>query len=60
MKQLLKFLQRLLLWLELFLFGLCALGLVFLVCLVQGFCALFDYLLDLTEQRVMTRSYSSQ
>lgn len=59
MKQLFKFFRRLLLWLELFLFGLCALGLIFLVCLVQGFCALFDYLLDVTEQRVITRSCSS-
>ena len=59
MKQLFKFFRRLLLWLELFVFGLCALGLIFLVCLVQGFCALFDYLLDVTEQRVITRSCSS-
>ncbi len=59
MKQLFKFFRRLLLWLELFLFGLCALGLIFLVCLVQGFCAFFDYLLDVTEQRVITRSCSS-
>ncbi len=59
MKQLFKFFRRLLLWLELFLFGLCALGLIFLVCLVQGFCTLFDYLLDVTEQRVITRSCSS-
>ena len=59
MKQLFKFFRRLLLWLELFLFGLCALGLIFLVCLVQGFCALFDYLLDVTEQRVITHSCSS-
>ena len=59
MKQLLKCMRRFLLWLELFLFGLCALGLVCLVCFIQGFCALFDYLMETTEQRVISHSYPS-